>query len=1074
MGVPSFYRWLSEKYPKIVTNVVEDDKEGLDTSAPNPNLVEYDNLYLDMNGLIHPCCHPEGKPQPSTEEEMISDVFLYIDRIFAMVRPRRLLYMAIDGVAPRAKMNQQRSRRFRAAQEMEERRVKEDEIRDAWAKEGRPLPPRKQASWDHNVITPGTPFMHKLSQALVFYVNHRLTTDPGWANIQVIFSDATVPGEGEHKIMNFIRVQRAQTEFPPNLKHVIYGMDADLIMLSMATHEPHFTIIRETVLFGKQKGCHTCGQVGHFAADCQGAAKVKETEFDETNAVKDSPFQFLNISVLREYLAHELYVEDLPFQWDLERVIDDFVFLCFFVGNDFLPHLPSLEIREGALDDLMKLYKEKLPVIGGYLTDAGVVNLSRADVIMDHVGLQEAELLRRRHRSEQRNKQRQDQQDRDKQAKKAMKRSRSEPNIVSEETIERRSKSRRHDIPAAIAIGTMTPVLPSVRVRTPHVVGARGRSEVDNASAADALRSSILGKPSLPTDIPVANLPGPETEIDGPLNVSVDPEIQSVEDDDNHRSGVSPADISDEFSVFLKQTLEELNRVPDAPDTIMFHEAGYKDRYYLQKFGFKRPENDADIREVARCYTQGLCWVMLYYYKGCQSWEWFYPYHYAPFASDLRNMDQFDVSLELGKPFSPFSQLMGVLPAASSHCLPPKYRDLMKSPTSPILHFYPTDFKIDLNGKKWAWQAVVLLPFIEQNLLLSTIDGVRHSLTADEQERDCIGADFLFTSSLHSLGNSMAALYLKCGNCDAAELRNFVASIDTSKSGGIVGQISPYLTAARPAATLKLHLGAFSQKLKHNRAVSTKFISPVFTTHKTQLLPGFTPSSPILSTEDFSTVTSFRRYGGRSLMFNSGDNNRAAATGSQQIVSAGGIRMVQHNLPRSRQSDQFHGSYNCNYEYQAHGQDQRFQSRSYPEDGRNPRDRMEYPQSYGRSEHHGDYRHQRHYSYDRDLQASSYHQSRYEPYQSESSYSNDHFHQRYHGYAPESASQRERPIDGDPYRNQNQSGYYQQEYPPYAHHSVIQHPPPAYSNPRRNNLHSSSNSAPYRHHSSNRGSTPRR
>jgi len=108
MGVPALFRWLTKKYSHLTNNVNEVD--------PSQN-GEFDNLYLDMNGIIHPCCHPQDKDAPPTEDLMYVEIFKYIDRVFRMVRPRKLLYMAIDGVAPRAKMNQQRSRRFRAAKD---------------------------------------------------------------------------------------------------------------------------------------------------------------------------------------------------------------------------------------------------------------------------------------------------------------------------------------------------------------------------------------------------------------------------------------------------------------------------------------------------------------------------------------------------------------------------------------------------------------------------------------------------------------------------------------------------------------------------------------------------------------------------------------------------------------------------------------------------------------------------------------------------------------------------------------------------------------------------------------------
>lgn len=103
MGIPAAFRWLSTKYPKIISPVVEDQPVTMDDGTvipvdhtqPNPNGEEFDNLYLDMNGIVHPCSHPEDRPPPKDEEEMMVEVFKYTDRVVNMVRPRKLLMIAV-------------------------------------------------------------------------------------------------------------------------------------------------------------------------------------------------------------------------------------------------------------------------------------------------------------------------------------------------------------------------------------------------------------------------------------------------------------------------------------------------------------------------------------------------------------------------------------------------------------------------------------------------------------------------------------------------------------------------------------------------------------------------------------------------------------------------------------------------------------------------------------------------------------------------------------------------------------------------------------------------------------------
>ncbi|XP_072524697.1 5'-3' exoribonuclease 1 isoform X2 [Salminus brasiliensis] len=594
MGVPKFYRWISERYP-CLSEVVKEQQ-----------IPEFDNLYLDMNGIIHQCSHPNDEDVHFriTEEKIFADIFHYLEVLFRIIKPRKVFFMAVDGVAPRAKMNQQRGRRFRSAKEAE------DKIKKALEK-GEVLP--TEARFDSNCITPGTEFMARLQEQLKYFVHNKLSTDRMWQGVRVYLSGHETPGEGEHKIMEFIRSEIVKPGHDPNTRHCLYGLDADLIMLGLTSHEPHFSLLREEVRFGGKK------------------SQKRITAPEETT------FHLLHLSLMREYIDYEFSPlrEKISFEYDVERIIDDWILMGFLVGNDFIPHLPHLHINHDALPLLYRTYISVLPSLGGYLNENGNLNLARFEKYLEKLSE-----FDREHFSEV---------------------------FVDLKWFESK-------------------------------VGNKYLNEAAGLAAEEAMNRNGRKSKSFEDSLCLAALDGGK--------------------DSRCASG--------------REGAEE-----DGEDDDMFETEfrQYKRTYYMTKMGVE-VVSDEFLASQARCYVEGIQWILHYYYHGVQSWSWYYPYHYAPFLSDVRNIAGLVLTFDLGKPFMPFEQLLGVLPAASKDLLPKSYQHLMTSEDSPIIEYYPLDFKTDLNGKQQEWEAVVLIPFIDEKRLLAAMELYTDLMTKSEKSRN--------------------------------------------------------------------------------------------------------------------------------------------------------------------------------------------------------------------------------------------------------------------------------------------------------------------------------------------------
>eukprot|EP00537_Pseudo-nitzschia_pungens_P005456 CAMPEP_0172360874 /NCGR_PEP_ID=MMETSP1060-20121228/4813_1 /TAXON_ID=37318 /ORGANISM="Pseudo-nitzschia pungens, Strain cf. cingulata" /LENGTH=778 /DNA_ID=CAMNT_0013082971 /DNA_START=235 /DNA_END=2571 /DNA_ORIENTATION=- len=663
-GIPKMFRWLTDQYPDIINNRLE---EGLAED------IEVENFYLDMNGIIHPCTHGNNDSELVYLDEtaMFKKIFLYVDRLYKMVQPNQVLYLAVDGTAPRAKMNQQRSRRFRSAKEAEQLAA-DLAARENFKGKELKIDENKQR-FDSNCITPGTDFMLKLSLALQKWVDYKLKTDPFWMNgATVIVSGPDVPGEGEHKVMDFIRESQEEYKktgestdlYGPGWTHVLYGLDADLIMLGLVTHESNFMLLREKM-----------------SVVMAGRGRNKYRKKKDMMEYTRHDFELLELASLRKLLAIQFrkFSDQLEGDYSLDRIVDDFVFMCMLVGNDFLSHCPHLEINGGAISLMMTTYIDLLPDWGGYLTDREKIAPERFEEFIYHLSVYEEEHFKKRGYEE------------------------NEPGWKLESDNER----DENDFYGMFYSGNPTP--------------------------ACAVAANVKGSEPPPSR---------KTEQVSKKNAEIvsEEEARMVDEDNEYPHVVGPKgnrafrrrhpeSQARSYRDFYYET--KLGWPTEDRERTLFQRRAHA-RDYLEGLHWN-----------LNYYHNGCCdwdWYFPHLYSPLATdmvnLDEFY-------HDDEEDAEFKSFRFDLGTPFPSLAQLLSVLPPQSAKLLPSALGELMLHPSSPLIEYYPSDFTTDANGKRQSWEAIVEIPFIESDLLLGTVqqildkDGEDSSiLTSSERRRN--------------------------------------------------------------------------------------------------------------------------------------------------------------------------------------------------------------------------------------------------------------------------------------------------------------------------------------------------
>ncbi len=598
MGVPTLF--LSIVKNKNYKNVHNGVKNGQN---------DCDYFFLDYNGIVYKAYERIKKnieshnySKDKIEELIIEEVIRYTRYLICdVVQPKKMTYISLDGPAPFAKMVQQRSRRYKGYHDkiyLQEIKKKYNVTSD-------------NNEWDRSAnISPGTVFMEKLSNALI-----KVMKEKGFSihnnSMEVLLNNSNIPGEGEHKFLPVIRLmnKKKSTE---NLKVYLYGSDADLIILAISTHKNNIHIIRE----------------------------IQTESFELKKMYENFEFIQLNIDNLRNAFNNDITRNFKNITFDKVRILNDYIFLTFLCGNDFVMSMSFLKIKKDGLKTLIAIYHEIKNNHSDYLinynpntNNAPLLNINFFKELIYEISKKEDFFMKEQQSNINRH----------------MK------GFKDEKRLEHESKLTPYEVYTSRYI---------------HL-------EVCNP--------------------------------DHPLFEKYHQEFKKI-------------NYNESYEVWSEQYYN----------------------YYYNISKTNGEEYNKVKMQIVKNYLESLMFTLKYYFQGCPSWSWHYKYRTSPLLSDvyyaLENnvVSMNDIEFVLGTPYTPFQQLMLILPPQLNNLVPSVLRPIMTDDNLACTQFYPTDFILDVSVGIKQEYSEALLPEIDEELLINTVKQYETKLSKNEIERNTI------------------------------------------------------------------------------------------------------------------------------------------------------------------------------------------------------------------------------------------------------------------------------------------------------------------------------------------------